>query len=134
MTGSEGPLGIPAGLALATASPRLLTRARSLTGRGHQLDFVALHAAALEDRSHAPIGAALATVLERQLFRILQEEGLMERLKRHAAMRTVVEEWAAARQDVQVLAAGPQRAHAATALTLIGLQADAGYFALMRAI
>ncbi len=131
---SEGPLGLPGGLAFAAGSPRLLGRARTLSGRGSQLDFVAQHAAASAGRALAPVTPALAAVLERQLERVLREEGLVARWGRHAAMRAMVEAWAADRRDLRLLAAGPQRAHAASTLSLsdAGPQADTVVEALQR--
>jgi aspartate aminotransferase-like enzyme len=117
IAGSEGPLGLPAGLAFATASPRLMARARTLTGRGTQLDFVAHHAAADRGETLAPVAAPLAAVLERQLQRMLDVEGLSARWKRHETMRRMVEEWAA-RRGVRLLAAEARRSDALTALEL----------------
>lgn len=114
---SEGPLGLPPGLAFAAASPRLLARARTLTGRGTQLDFVAHHAAATRARTLAPVSPALAAVLELQLRRMLDVEGLPARWRRHEAMRVMVEAWAAGRK-LRLLAADTRRAGAATALVL----------------
>jgi aspartate aminotransferase-like enzyme len=117
---SEGPLGLPGGLAFAAASPRLLARARSFTGRGSQLDFVAQHAAAGEGRTLAPVTPMLAAVLERQLQRVLHEEGLEARWNRHAVMRAMVEAWAIGRSELRLLAGGRQGAQAASALALSG--------------
>jgi aspartate aminotransferase-like enzyme len=114
---SEGPLGMPAGLAFATASPRLVARARTITGRGSQLDFVAQHDAASRGQTLAPVTPALAAVLLRQLERILDAEGLPARWARHEQMRSMVEAWAAVR-EVRLFAAESRRADAVTTLAL----------------
>jgi len=114
---SEGPLGLPAGLAFATASPRLLARARTISGRGTQLDFVAHHAAAARGETLAPVSPPLAAVLERQLERILDVEGLPARWDRHGSMRSMVEAWAAGR-NIRLFAAEARRADALTTIAL----------------
>jgi len=115
---SEGPIGLPPGLAFAAASPRLLARARGLPGRGFHLDLLAHHRAALEGRSlHLPT-AALADLLERQLHQILDAEGLPTRWQRHEGMRRIVAAWAAGRVDVELLAREPRAAGALSVLRL----------------
>lgn len=114
---SEGPLGLPVGLAFATASPRLLTRARTISGRGSHLDFVAQHDAAVRGQTLAPVSPALAAVLERQLERILDVEGLPARWARHEQMRTMVTSWAVSRK-IRLFAAETRRADALTTLAI----------------
>ncbi len=115
---SEGPIGLPPGLAFAATSPRLLARARGLSGRGLQLDLVAHHRAAAEGRSLFPPSPGLAALLERQLDQILEQEGLSARWQRHEAMRQLVAEWASSRPDVELLARPPRAAGAISVLRL----------------
>ncbi|MEO8140080.1 MAG: aminotransferase class V-fold PLP-dependent enzyme [Gemmatimonadota bacterium] len=112
---SEGPLGLPTGLAFAAASARLLARARGLTGRGTQLDFVTHHAAAARGQTLAPLTPALAAVLELQLQRMLDVEGLPARWTRHEAMRVMVQSWAVGK-GLPLLAVEGRRAQALTVL------------------
>jgi len=114
---SEGPLGMPAGLAFATASPRLVARGRTITGRGSHLDFVAQHDAAAKDQAIGPIHPALAAVLLRQLERILDAEGLPARWARHAQMRAMTEAWAGS-HGFRLFAAESRRADAVTTIAL----------------
>lgn len=114
---SEGALGMPAGLAFGTASPRLVARGRGITGRGSHLDFVAQHDAAAKHQTLAPVHPALATVLLRQLERILDVEGLPERWARHARMRSMVEAWAPS-HGLRLFVAEPRRADAVTTVAL----------------
>lgn len=122
---SEGPLGMPAGLAFATASPRLVARARTITGRGSHLDFVAQHDAATKHQALAPVHPALAAVLLRQLERILDAEGLAARWARHAQMRRMVEAWAPS-HGLRLFAADARRADAVTTVVLGGSQSGPG--------
>lgn len=115
---SEGPVGMPAGLAFAALSSRLIARARGLSGRGMQLDLVAHHAAAAEGRALIPPAPALAALLERQLDQILEVEGLPARWQRHEAMRQLVTQWASGRTDVELLARPPRAASAISVLRL----------------
>lgn len=113
---SEGPIGLPAGLAFAALSPRALARVRGSAGRGLQLDLVAHHQAASQGRCLYPPSPGLAVLLERQLDQILEVEGLTARWQRHEAMRRLVSEWAAQRSDVELLARPPRAAGAISVL------------------
>lgn len=115
---SEGPIGMPPGLAFAALSPRLLARARGQQGRGLQLDLLTHHRAAIEGRSLFPPAPALAALLDRQLDQILEIEGLTVRWQRHEAMRQLVAEWASARTDVILLARAPRAAGGISVLRL----------------
>jgi aspartate aminotransferase-like enzyme len=115
---SEGPIGMPPGLAFAALSTRLLARARGLPGRGLQLDLLAHHRAAADGKSLFPPAPTLAALLERQLDQILETEGLAPRWQRHAAMRQLVAEWASSRADVSLLARPPRAAGAVSMLRL----------------
>ena len=118
LASSEGPIGMPPGLAFAALSSRLLARARSLPGRGLQLDLVTHHRAATEGRSLFPVAPALTMLLERQLDQIVDREGLTTRWQRHEAMRQLVAEWALTRTDVEPLARPPRAAGAISVLRL----------------
>jgi len=115
---SDGPVGLPAGLAFAALSPRLLARARTQSGRGQQLDLLAHYGAAAEGRSMIAPAPGQAIQLERQLTQILEVEGLSARWLRHDAMRHTVVKWAAGRTDVEVLARPARTASAISVLRL----------------
>ncbi len=118
MGGSEGPLGLPPGLAFAAVSPRLLARARGRSGRGQHLDVVAHHAAATRGQVLGAIPGPMAQALERQLERILDQEGLERRWARHAALAALVAEWAREQPRLQLATTPERRGHAVSFLDL----------------
>jgi aspartate aminotransferase-like enzyme len=107
LAASDGPLALPAGLSFATASQRLVARARDLSGRGVLLDLLTHLAAAAESTVLTPVDPVLVVALDRQLERI-DREGLAERWERHRRMAETVERWADGRKDI-VLRAVPGR-------------------------
>ncbi len=115
---SEGPLGLPPGLAFAAASPRLLARIRTQPGRGIMLDLSAHHAAASRGQMLGAVPAALVRALDRQLERILEGETLEQRWARHAALAAQVDAWVAAQPGVRLVAAPGRRASAISCLEL----------------
>jgi aspartate aminotransferase-like enzyme len=117
---SEGALGLPPGLAFATMSPRLVQDARRLSGRGVQLDLVSHLDATRAGLPLAQVPAAMLHALDRQLGRIVEEESLEGRWGRHAAMRELVEAWAAAQGDITLMAAAGRRSPALSCLVLPG--------------
>ncbi|MBP9198897.1 MAG: alanine--glyoxylate aminotransferase family protein [Gemmatimonadales bacterium] len=134
---SEGPLGLPPGLAFAAASPRLLARVRTQPGRGMQLDVAAHHAAASRGQTLGPVPAALVRALDRQLERILDGETLERRWARHAALAAQVDDWLAGQPGVRLLAAAGRRASACSclelppelaAVTVVAALAEEGWF------
>lgn len=114
---AEGPLALPPGLAFATASPRVLARARSQPGRGTQLDLGRHHAAAAAGSSLTPVPPGLALALTRQLDRI-EAEGLAARWARHRALATAVEDWCGVRGNLRLVAQPGRRAAAVSCIEL----------------
>ncbi len=92
-TGSQKALGLPPGLALGVASPRMLERAKTVPERGAYLDVLAFDRAAANHQPTYTPAIPLLYALEAQLGRIDAEGGIEARWRRHDAMRTVVEEW-----------------------------------------
>ena len=115
---SEGPLGLPPGLAFAAASPRLLSRIRAQPARGIMLDLAAHHAAASRGQVRGPPPAGLVRALDRQLERILEAETLEQRWARHAALAAQVDAWLAGQPGVRLVAAAGRRASAFSCLEL----------------
>lgn len=116
-TGSQKALGLPPGLAFATASQRFLDRAATLDDRGFYLDVVDLNRAAEESRFPQTPALPIVYALETQLGRIAAE-GLPARFARHRAMREQVEQWVARHGRCGILAPPGRRADTVTALTL----------------
>jgi aspartate aminotransferase-like enzyme len=86
-------LALPPGLAVVSVSGRALERARATPGRGHFLDFVALHDEAAEGQTVATPAVSLFFALRLQLRRIAAE-GLEARWRRHAEMSRFCLDWA----------------------------------------
>lgn len=132
LAASSGPLALPAGLAFAAASSRLVARTRNRPGRGVLLDLLTHHAAAAEDAVLTAVDPRMALTLDRQLERIAQE-GLTRRWDRHRAMAEMVERWVTGRQDVRLLAPEGRRSPTVSCLELGGtLTGQAVAEALMR--
>jgi len=92
-TGSQKALALPPGLALGVASERMLTRARTLPGRGAYLDVVAYDEAFAERQPTNTPAVSLFYALAAQVARIEREGGIAARWARHDAMRELVEAW-----------------------------------------
>lgn len=92
-SGSQGALGLPPGLALGTASERLVDRARSIPERGAYLDLVTFAEAAAKHQPANTPAVPLLFALKRQLERIDAAGGVRNRWLSHDAMRGKVEEW-----------------------------------------
>ncbi len=125
LAGSEGALALPPGLSFVASSPRLLARARSLGGRGHQLDLVAQHEAQVRGDALLPLSGMQRAQLAAQLQRILHDEGLEARWRRHAALAAAVHAWVQGRPDVELLADSARRAAGQSCLVL-GAETNAG--------
>ena len=94
LTGSQGALALPPGLALAAASERMCERAKSIPERGAVLDVVAFQEAADVFQPTYTPAIPLLFGLEKQLLRIEDSGGIEARWAQHDAMRGAVEDWA----------------------------------------
>ena len=92
-TGSQKALALPPGLALGTASPRMVERARTIPERGAYLDLVAYEEAFAAAQPTNTPAISLLFSLDAQLQRIEAEGGAEVRWRRHDAMRQAVERW-----------------------------------------
>ncbi len=92
-TGAQKALALPPGLALATASDRLLAKAKTIPERGAYLDVVTFDEAAAEYQPTNTPAISLLYALDAQLDRIDAEGGVTKRWDRHDAMRASVERW-----------------------------------------
>ncbi|HET7603453.1 MAG TPA: aminotransferase class V-fold PLP-dependent enzyme [Gemmatimonadales bacterium] len=92
-TGTQKALGLPPGLALGVASPRMMTRARAATERGWYGDFEKLER---QTREHFPTqtpALPLLYGLVEQMRRIEASGGLESRFAHHEMMARRVEQW-----------------------------------------
>jgi len=96
-TGSQKALALPPGLAFAVASEAYILQASAAPERGRYLDPVEFEEFALRDQTPTTPAISLLYAAEAQLADIL-EEGIEARWARHAAMRTLVQNWVAERR------------------------------------
>ena len=114
---SNGPLGLPAGFSMVAMSPRAVTRAKRISGRGARLDLLAHRKAAEHGEVLATMSPTLVLALRQQLEQILAE-GLPSRWSRHAMLRATVEQWVMVRNDLHPIAPPGRRADASSCLRL----------------
>ena len=91
--GIQKCMALPAGLAIASVSPKALQRAETIKHRGWFLDFLRLKKANEKEQSPTTPSTAHLYALHRQLKNILSE-GIEDRWKRHYEMATYVRNWA----------------------------------------
>lgn len=96
-TGSQKALALPPGLALGVASDRMVERARTLPDRGLYFDLVTFQQAMAKYQPTNTPALSLFFALGCQLDRIDAAGGIEARWRRHDAMRSATERWAAAR-------------------------------------
>ena len=115
-TGSQKALAMPPGIALATASPRMMERAHAQPEPGWYFDLV-LHDEAI--RGHQPTQTPcipLYLALEAQLRRIDAEGGVEARWERHRTMLAMMEGWVAEHPAYAFFAPEGRRAWTVSAL------------------
>lgn len=117
-TGSQKALALPPGIAVGAASPRFMARAESTPDRGWYLSATHLAGAARKDLPLTTPALPVYHTLLAQVRRIAATGGLEARYARHDQMAARMEEWAATRQDVQLMARAGRRSRAVSALTL----------------
>lgn len=96
ITSTQKCLGLPAGLALCTLSQKALERARTVENRGLYFDLVSLYDTIQKKDYQYPSTPSLSHMyaLDYQLTKIVEEEGLENRFKRHEEMANYVRDWA----------------------------------------
>lgn len=92
--GLQKCLALPAGMAIASVSPRAMARAAEVESRGWVLDFLRLAKGNEKEQSPTTPSTAHLYALVAQLARI-EEEGLENRWARHAEMAAHTRAWAA---------------------------------------
>jgi len=91
--GVQKCMALPAGIAIASASPRALDRAATIEYRGWFLDFLRLAKSNEKEQSPTTPSTAHLYALTAQLKRIFSE-GVEARWKRHYEMAAYVRNWA----------------------------------------
>lgn len=95
LTGSQKALALPPGLSFGALSPRLLERAKTVSGRGIYFDLVTYDAQIRKRQTPFTPGVSLLYALQAQLTRIEAAGGIEARWARHRDMRERVEAWVA---------------------------------------
>jgi len=94
-TATQKALGLPAGFGIGFVSGEAEEKAARVTNKGHHADISKHLERARKDQTLTTPNGTLANQMWFQLDRIVNEEGVENRFARHAAMRAMVEEWAA---------------------------------------
>ena len=94
-TATQKALGLPAGFGIGFVSGEAEEKAARVTNKGHHADITKHLERARKDQTLTTPNGTLANQMWFQLDRIVNEEGVENRFARHAAMRAMVEEWAA---------------------------------------
>jgi len=86
--------GIPPGLSVCSASPALLEKAKKTKNRGNYLDLVEIKQ--FHDKFQTPTTPPIPQIraLNYKLGKILNEEGLENRFKRHDKLAAMTRDWA----------------------------------------
>jgi len=116
--GSQKALALPPGIAFGVASPRLLDRAKRLSGRGRYFDLVQLANIAANHEPWTTPAIPQYFALAAQLDRIQKSGGIESRWRNHHEMLTLVEEWVLVRPDFQLLAPEGRRSWTVSCLRL----------------
>ncbi|HHU92681.1 MAG TPA: alanine--glyoxylate aminotransferase family protein [Halanaerobiaceae bacterium] len=100
LAGLQKAFGLPAGLAVASVSERLLARAREVEPRSYYFNLPLMYK--YHQQSQTPVTPAIPQMfaLKKQLEDIVEGEGIEKRFKRHQEMAAVVQEWALKHFDI----------------------------------
>ena len=94
LASSQKAIALPAGIAVASISPRCYKKAETVAGRGYYFDLLELKKS--YDKNQTPYTPSIPHIyaLKKQLERI-EKEGLDNRFKRHKEMSKYTRDWAA---------------------------------------
>ncbi len=92
LAGLQKAFSLPAGLAVASISPKAIEKARKIKNRGYYFDF--LEMLKYDERNQTPSTPAIPQIfaLDAQLDDILAE-GIEQRFARHAGLAKIVRDW-----------------------------------------
>jgi len=96
ITSTQKCLGLPPGLAIASFSKKAVERAKTVENRGYYLDLLKLYNTIQKKDYQYPSTPSISHMyaLDYQLDKILEQEGLDNRFKRHQEMADYVRAWA----------------------------------------
>jgi aspartate aminotransferase-like enzyme len=114
LAGLQKCFALPSGLAVASISPRLLERAKHISGRGYYFNLNVL--LKYHERSQTPVTPPIPHLfsLKSQLEYITNEEGLEKRFTRHDRMANKVQDWTRTYFDIY-----PERGFESKTLTCV---------------
>lgn len=92
--GTQKALALPPGLAVCSISEKALEKAKSVDNRGYYFDFLTVMKYWEKRQSHVTPSIPHLNALNYQLGKILDEEGIENRWKRHEEMGKVCRKWA----------------------------------------
>ncbi len=131
LTGSQKALALPPGLAFGVASPALMERSKTATGKGFYFDLLPLTESLERFETPATPAVSLLYALEVQLDRIVAE-GMEARWARHLAMQEMTFDWVRQMRDkgveIEVFAA---EGHRSPTVTCVRMPGDSGGSALV---
>lgn len=116
--GSQKAMALPPGLGFGAASARFQERASGQTDAGTYLSVRRLVTIAREELPFWTPAVSLLLALECQVRRIEAAGGWPARWARHAEMLTLLEQWAARREDVSLMAQAGARSPAISTVRL----------------
>jgi aspartate aminotransferase-like enzyme len=117
-TSTQKALGLPPGMALGVASPRMMARARGTPERGWYGDFEKLERATREHFPTQTPAVPLLYALAEQMRRITAAGGLEARFAHHQALARRMEEWAEQEPGVSLVGRNGQRSPTLSVLKL----------------
>lgn len=94
LAGLQKAFALPAGLAVASVSERLLARAREVEPRSYYFNLPLMYKYHLQSQTPATPPIPLMFALRKQLEEIVEVEGIENRFRRHQEMAAAVQEWA----------------------------------------
>jgi aspartate aminotransferase-like enzyme len=99
VAGIQKAMALPPGFSIAAVSERALAVAKAKPHRGYYNDFLRFKANADKNETPSTPSTAHIFALDHQMTRML-DEGLANRFARHAAMATMIQDWARSRLSI----------------------------------
>lgn len=94
LAGLQKAFGLPAGLAVASISDKLLERSKEVDGRSYYFSFQVMNKYHKRSQTSTTPAEPQMFGLRKQLDYIVNEEGIENRFKRHQEMANYVQDWA----------------------------------------
>lgn len=96
ITSSQKCLGLPPGLAICSISEKAVNKTRQVKNRGYYLDLLNLYEYSSKKNYQYPATPSLShmVALDYKLDKIMNQEGLENRYKRHTELATRTRQWA----------------------------------------